>query len=625
MRPPLRYLIAYCAYSEERQRNYQALIRRHQLRGSDVEGFCVSPATLNDRQWLPFDDLARRWKGNDRALLSMYEALEEKLRLRDVFIVFNGANVHPEFLRNLSTYNVYMCWDDPDSSDLLSRPVASHFDYCFTGNASCIPLYQSWGVRNVTFLPILFFTEADYSLALTESDVLEGNRDVDIVFLGEMNVQRRDRLQHLKKNFPEAFTRGRGWPAGYFPEGEKIALYGRSKIGWNVHNSVGPCNIRTFALPANGILQICDNKCRIGEVFELGIEVVGFDRLEECVELTRYYLEHDDERRRIAASGWRRSMTDYNETANWQRMIDVIEPHVRARRDKQRTEHSASSLSQNARHGRSPHDQSKTSSAEKMVPAKRWIRKIVNRCGYDVVRVPKDSGASEFSQTDRKVAYLENPEVGHINWEEKEKRTSNGGFFEWPNMVALNYAIASLVGPWKEIIEIGGGTGVFAYEVSADPTRRIVCCERDEEALNYARRHRWRTNITYTSEDAASLTERFELAVAVDVIEHVKDFRKFVDMCACLAPNAILTTPNKNREGNGSKMSGPPEYYQHVREWTAGELYWILRAFYRDVDLYSMPNPYVPSVIPVDVVSKLTPLIAVCKGAMSAYRAQHEQ
>ena len=54
-----------------------------------------------------------------------------------------------------------------------------------------------------------------------------------------------------KAGFP-AFTRGRGWRAGYLPEQEKVALYGRSKIGWNVHNSVGPCNIRTFALPANG-------------------------------------------------------------------------------------------------------------------------------------------------------------------------------------------------------------------------------------------------------------------------------------------------------------------------------------------------------------------------------------
>jgi Amt family ammonium transporter len=47
-------------------------------------------------------------------------------------------------------------------------------------------------------------------------------------------------------------------------------------------------------LPAAGVLQIGDNKCRLGEVFRLGEEVVGFDSVgdskDECIELTR---EHD--------------------------------------------------------------------------------------------------------------------------------------------------------------------------------------------------------------------------------------------------------------------------------------------------------------------------------------------
>jgi 2-polyprenyl-3-methyl-5-hydroxy-6-metoxy-1,4-benzoquinol methylase len=410
--------------------------------------------------------------------------------------------------------------------------------------------------------------------------------------------------------------RGRGWPDGYLPEEEKIPLYRRSKIGWNVHNSVGPCNIRTFALPANGILQICDNKCRFGQLFELGTEAIGFDRVEECIELTRYYLEHDDERRVLAAAGWRRVTTDYNEAVNWQRMVDAITPHVRAMLDRK-----PDRVAEGKGRVRIARAESKTGllglATEKMITPKRWIRKTVNRFGYDIVRVKKDAATSESSQPQRKPAYLENPEIGPVNWTEKEKRARDGGFLEWPNMVALNYAVASLVGSWKEIVEIGGGTGVFAYEVCADSTRRVVCFEGDEDALTYARRHRWRPNITYTSEDAASLSERFELVVGVDVIEHVKDFKPFLDMCRRLAPNAIFTTPNKSREGNAAKTSGPPAYYQHVREWTAGELYWVLRVFYKEVDLYSMPNPYVPSVIPVDVACKLTPVIAVCRGSIA--------
>ena len=40
--------------------------------------------------------------------------------------------------------------------------------------------------------------------------------------------------------------------------------------------------------------------------------------------------------------------------------------------------------------------------------------------------------------------------------------------------------------------------------------------------------------------------------------------------------------------------TGPPPYYQHVREWTAGEFYWVLRLFYERVTLFAMPDPKCP-------------------------------
>jgi hypothetical protein len=72
------------------------------------------------------------------------------------------------------------------------------------------------------------------------------------------------------------------------------------------------------------VLQICDNKQHLGAVFELGKEVIGFDTVEECIELCRYYLAHDEERRIIAANGWKRAMSDYNEVAVFRRLVDVV-------------------------------------------------------------------------------------------------------------------------------------------------------------------------------------------------------------------------------------------------------------------------------------------------------------
>ena len=94
-----------------------------------------------------------------------------------------------------------------------------------------------------------------------------------------------------------------------------MALLQRTKIGINIHNSTGPINLRTYYLPANGVMQICDNKSYLGKVFELNKEVVGFDTIDEAIELCHYYLMHDDERRKIAAAGWERVLLDYNEVA----------------------------------------------------------------------------------------------------------------------------------------------------------------------------------------------------------------------------------------------------------------------------------------------------------------------
>jgi hypothetical protein len=71
-------------------------------------------------------------------------------------------------------------------------------------------------------------------------------------------------------------------------------------------------------------MQICDNKSHLGKVFELGKEAVGYSSIEEAIDLTHYYLEHDAERKFIAAAGWKRSITDYNEVACFKRVVDAI-------------------------------------------------------------------------------------------------------------------------------------------------------------------------------------------------------------------------------------------------------------------------------------------------------------
>jgi spore maturation protein CgeB len=98
----------------------------------------------------------------------------------------------------------------------------------------------------------------------------------------------------------------------------------RAKIGINLDNSTGSINFRTFALPANGVMQICDNQCFLGQIFELGKEVIGCSEIEEVPDLVRFYLVNKSERIRIATAVYERAHSEYTEVEVFRRQLSQI-------------------------------------------------------------------------------------------------------------------------------------------------------------------------------------------------------------------------------------------------------------------------------------------------------------
>ncbi|MFO1497109.1 MAG: glycosyltransferase [Verrucomicrobiota bacterium] len=273
--------------------------------------------------WWPFPKLDAAWKRRVPELMQSYERIASSARRGDILATSGGAMVHPEFVQQLPTFNVFICGDDPESSEILSKPAAPAFDVSLIGNVACIDLYRSWGCRHVDWLYQAIRPELS-DPTLTEDRILSEPRDLDLVMLCERIYNASDRasrVEQLHRTFPNAFIRGRGWPGGHV---EPAPVYRRAKIGWNLHNSVGPCNTRLVTLPAFGVMQICDNKANLGQLFKLDDEVVGFDSIEECVEKTRYYLAHDLERRQIAVRGWKRAMAEFTEEKQWSRLLEKI-------------------------------------------------------------------------------------------------------------------------------------------------------------------------------------------------------------------------------------------------------------------------------------------------------------
>lgn len=212
------------------------------------------------------------------------------------------------------------------------------------------------------------------------------------------------------------------------------------------------------------------------------------------------------------------------------------------------------------------------------------------------------------------IFYKEREAVGAVNFSEKIAREKNGGQFEWPNMVALNQAIAFFIKDAKTIVNIGSGTGTFEWFASIDTSISFIASEFDKDCVDWCAKNRQRPNIEYCSKTINELllkNQKFDLAVCVDVIEHINDYGKFLGEFSLLADRAIITTPNKDRSLSTS-LATTPDYHQHCREWNTGEFYWVLRTFYKNVELFAMPDVFVPKTEKIGLMSTLTPLIAVC-------------
>lgn len=134
-----------------------------------------------------------KWYANkDRTLLRHYERIKQLSESHDVLIVEHGNVYHPEFLKTLrNIYTVFICNDDPEGSKYLSEPNVHAFDHSFTATVyfdqttKAVDKYKEWGAKRADWLPIGVWT-GQYDPKLTENDIQKQDRDIDLVYVGNL-------------------------------------------------------------------------------------------------------------------------------------------------------------------------------------------------------------------------------------------------------------------------------------------------------------------------------------------------------------------------------------------------------------------------------------------------------
>jgi spore maturation protein CgeB len=104
-----------------------------------------------------------------------------------------------------------------------------------------------------------------------------------------------------------------------------------SKLTLNTHidvSSHSASNMRLFEATGVGTSLLTDWKENLPEFFDPELEVVTYRNVEECIEKVNYLLEHETERKAIAAAGQRRTLKDHTVKQRVEQIDEIIRKHI---------------------------------------------------------------------------------------------------------------------------------------------------------------------------------------------------------------------------------------------------------------------------------------------------------
>lgn len=141
-------------------------------------------------------------------------------------------------------------------------------------------------------------------------------RDLDVVFIGQRFGNREKYVSFLRSKGVNVVTAGRNWPKGRITQGEMIELINRAKIVLNFSSSAGNIGLkhingRIFEVLATSSFLLAEYSSDLEKYFDIGKDLVTFSDEQELFSLVSYYLQADDDRMRIALSGYNTVKNNY--------------------------------------------------------------------------------------------------------------------------------------------------------------------------------------------------------------------------------------------------------------------------------------------------------------------------
>lgn len=278
----------------------------------------------------------------------------------DIVFIFNMDSVQKEIVKKITQESgaKTFTWslDDHWNFYRCSKYWAPLFHWIFTTDPLVIEKYKKIGFKNAVFMP------QGYNHFLYKP--LNLPKIYNVTFIGRPHGVRRKIIGELKRVGIDVVCFGDGWPNGHITNEEKIRIISQSKINLNLVESSGVLWKQLAlifvhrrldrSIGINSPLKWYENfqtllaqnreqiKGRIFHVlgcsgflltgyaeymeklYEPGKEVEFFYSFGEMVKKIKYYLNHDEEREKIARAGYERSIRDHTMEKRFDEIFKII-------------------------------------------------------------------------------------------------------------------------------------------------------------------------------------------------------------------------------------------------------------------------------------------------------------
>jgi spore maturation protein CgeB len=273
------------------------------------------------------------------ALLEQIRAAHAAFPIRLFFSYFYDACVEPAVLDEIGRLGIVTVnWFCNASYQLhLVREIAPHYDWCLVPERFRLEDYRALGARPI------YCQEAANPRRYQPHDA---RPEFDLAFCGQSYGERPGIVLWLRAQGFDVRVWGPRWeyhiappsrnplrhwlskpdglPAeavgGVLDDDALIALYSRARInlGFAAVDDSRPghrltqVRLRDFEVPMSGGFYLTEHSDELADFFTPGVEIETWRTREELRDKCRYYLAHEDARRRRAAPGRARALREHS-------------------------------------------------------------------------------------------------------------------------------------------------------------------------------------------------------------------------------------------------------------------------------------------------------------------------